>query len=71
MIYQIKSLVSPEPPELDIRLTEEDQFVLTWDRGVLEHSLNLREGSWTIVTGATSPHAIDPDERRGFFRLRY
>jgi len=69
VIYQIKSLVTPSPPQLMAR-TVDRQVQLTWDRGALQEAEQL-SGPWTDVTDAFSPHSVSATNPRNFFRTRY
>jgi len=68
-IYQIKSLVTPVPPNLGVRSVG-SQTELTWDRGSLQEAEELT-GPWDDVMDAFSPHLVTPSAPRKFYRTRY
>jgi glucose/arabinose dehydrogenase len=68
-IYQIKSLVSPPPPAIELRQIE-SRTEVAWDRGVLQEAEELA-GPWNDVVDAFSPYLIQPIAPRKFFRTRY
>ena len=64
------------PLELNI-INDGDHVILSWNRGVLQTSDNLKDNSWNDVTlfgiegqNATSPHRVKKDTLRALFRLR-
>jgi len=63
-IYQVKALVGPPVKAR----WQNDQIELTWSHGVLQCSSNLPNG-WIDLTNA-SPHMLNPDDSRRFFRTR-
>ena len=69
VIYQIKSLVNPTPPVLLTRSVG-GQIELTWDRGVVQQAYDV-SGPWNDVVDAFSPHPVQPDVPRKFFRTSY
>jgi glucose/arabinose dehydrogenase len=68
VIYQIKSLVDPTPPTLELQ-TLGSQFTLTWGRGTLQVADEVT-GTWNDVTDSFSPYTIAATSRK-FYRLRY
>ena len=69
IIYQIKSLVMPTPPQLTV-WTARGQVQLAWDRGALQEA-EQPSGPWSDVMDAFTPHAVSPADPRKFFRIRY
>ncbi len=69
VIYQIKALTPPVPPDLAARRAGPN-LELTWDRGVLQQTDDL-EGEWQDVDQAFSPFVADPEGKRRFFRVVY
>jgi glucose/arabinose dehydrogenase len=69
VIYQIKSLVVPAPPELAAQ-TKESQAELIWDRGALREAEEVA-GPWSEVVDAFSPFAIPPDAPQKFYSTSY
>ena len=65
VIYQIKSLVLPP-----VRLRWAGPRVeLTWSYGTLQRADSVT-GPWDDIDGAASPHLVDVDQPRRFFRTR-
>lgn len=69
LIYQIKSLSKPSPPNLNLHTTG-SQRELTWDRGVLQAADELAS-PWSDQPGAFSPYPVHIVPPRQFYRLRY
>ena len=69
VIYQIKSLVNPTPPKLNLQ-TNRSQINLTWDRGVLQEADELAS-PWSDQPDAFSPYPVPIVQPRHFYRLRY
>ena len=69
VIYQIKSLVTPIPPTLELRVVD-SQVELTWDRGHLQEADDVT-GPWTDVDDAFSPYWVTPTGLRKFYRSWY
>ena len=69
VIYQIKSLVSPTPPTLDLQNLG-SQIILTWGLGTLQAADEVT-GTWSDVTDAFSPCSLATATSRKFYRLRY
>lgn len=65
VIYQIKSLVLPPVQSRWIN----DQVELIWSYGILQTADDVT-GPWNDVTNATSPHSVEPDGSKRFFRTR-
>jgi hypothetical protein len=66
VIYQIKSLVPPVPPNLKVSSSTQ----LTWDRGVLQESTKV-SGPWVDVVDAFSPYELQTAAPQKFYRTRY
>jgi len=66
VIYQIKSLVLPVPPNLKVSSSTQ----LTWDRGVLQESTKV-SGPWVDVVDAFSPYELQTAAPQKFYRTRY
>jgi hypothetical protein len=56
------------PPTPTIALLPGHQLSLTWSTGTLQGTTNLT-GTWTNVTGATSPYTNSPTGAEQFFRI--
>ncbi len=69
VIYQIKSLVPPTPPDLVVRHAG-SLIELTWDRGILQRS-SQPNGPWETMTDVFSPLLIEPAAAREFYRAAY
>lgn len=69
VIYQIKSIISPTPPDLSARRTG-SLFELKWDRGVLQQADEVG-GPWNDVADAFSPYPVEPEGPRRFYRAAY
>lgn len=59
----------PTSVTLSIAKNAGGQIVLQWSSGTLESSDNVDSG-YTTVTGATSPHTVNPTDPRKFYRVR-
>lgn len=69
VIYQIKSLVTPTPPNLTAEKIG-GQIQLTWDRGTLQQA-DAINGSWSNATDAFSPFPITPNTPARFYRASF
>ena len=69
VIYQIKSLVAPPLPVLGAR-SEGPNIQLMWDRGILQEAEDVL-GPWKELVDAFSPHLVQPDSPRKFYRTSY
>lgn len=69
VIYQIKSLVNPTPPILQLQ-TVGSGIELTWDRGVLQDADEVA-GPWNDALDAFSPYSTQLTAARKFYRLRF
>ncbi|MEX2381641.1 MAG: hypothetical protein WD490_04605 [Opitutales bacterium] len=69
VIYQIKSIAAPTPPDLAVRRVD-SLFELDWDRGTLQRADEVT-GPWENVTEVFSPLVVEPSGPREFYRAEY
>ena len=69
VIYQVKALVAPVPPNLTAQ-SGPSMLTLAWDRGVLQEAADAA-GPWSDVVDAFSPQAVLASAERRFYRVRF
>jgi hypothetical protein len=65
---QLSFVGTPTPPTFTLAVQPGPKLQLTWSAGNLQSTTNL-SGTWTNVTGATSPYTNSPTGTEKYFRI--